>query len=223
MVIIMRSFLAGIVVASFILSGCATPHEAMRTEAFKRPAGIYHKVKPKETLWRISQAYGISVEEIVRANSIPDAAHIQQNQLIFIPQATTERSVVSREEAFSDDDFKWPIRGKVVSFFGDPKSRFGVNNGIDIKSEPDQQVFPSRGGEVVFADHLIGYGPTLIVSHGDGYQTVYADNAKLLVSVGEHVTSQTAIALASGHSSLASLHFEIRKDSIAKNPLYFLP
>jgi len=216
-------FLLGIAAISLMLSSCAAPREAMRTDDLRRSVGIYHKVKPKETLWRIAKAYDISVEELVKANNIPDAAHIQQNQLIFIPQATSEKVVVSREEAFKDDDFKWPIKGKVISYFGDVKSAFGVNNGIDIRSEPGQKIFPARGGEVVFADVLNGYGPTLIIDHADGYQTVYADNEKLLAAVGDHVTPQTAVSLVGGNKALAFLHFEIRKDSVAKNPLYFLP
>lgn len=205
-----------------MIYGCAAPHEAMRPEPSPAQPGIYHKVQPKETLWRIAKAYDVSMDELVRANHIPDAAHIQENQLIFIPRVTQEKQTVSSSEAFSSDDFKWPVKGRIVSYFGDARASW-VNNGIDIKSSAGEKIFPSRGGEVVFTDYLNGYGHTVIISHGDGYQTVYGKNASLAVSVGEYVTPQTPIATSAGTDTLAFLHFEIRKDSIPKNPLHFLP
>jgi murein DD-endopeptidase MepM/ murein hydrolase activator NlpD len=209
---------------SLFAFGCAGPTETLRVEpAPVKRQGVYHKVEPKETLWRIAKAYGISVEELVSANNIPDAAHIQENQLILIPNASAEKPIVSNREALTSEEFKWPIKGRIVSYFGDAKISW-VNNGIEIKSESSQQVFPSRGGEVVFADYLNGYGDTVIIDHVDGYQTVYAKTSSLLVAPGEYVTPQTPIANVGGdNEALALLHFEIRKDSKAKNPLYFLP
>jgi lipoprotein YgeR len=203
--------------------GCATaPHEVIRTDLGQGKAGVYHKVQPKETLWRIAKAYNIPVEELVRANNIPDAAHIQKDQLIFIPRATGQKQTISSDEAFSSEDFKWPIKGKVISYFGDAKSSW-VNNGINIKSEPGQKIFPARGGEVVFCDYLNGYAHTVIIDHGDGYQTVYGKNTSTSVSVGEFVTLQTPIAVVGGDDASHFLHFEIRKDATPVNPLHFLP
>ncbi len=217
-----RFYLYICVILSLLIYGCAAPHEAIRIDQPQNKEGVYHKVQPKETLWRIAQVYAIPVDEIVRANNIPDAAHIQENQLIFIPRATGQKQTVSSQEAFGAQDFKWPIKGKIVAYFGDAKSSW-VNNGIDIKSEPEQKIFPARGGEVVFVDYLSGYGHTVIIDHGDGYQTVYGKNASTLVSVGEYVTLETPIAMVGGDDALAFLHFEIRKDSTPKNPLHFLP
>ncbi|MFA6378558.1 MAG: peptidoglycan DD-metalloendopeptidase family protein [Candidatus Omnitrophota bacterium] len=211
-----------LLILNFMMFGCAAPREAMRTDQGQGKAGVYHKVMPKETLWRIAKAYDIPVEDLARANNIPDAAHIQENQLIFIPQVQEQKQTVSSSEAFGDDDFKWPIKGKIISFFGDARSSW-VNNGIDIKSDAGQKIFPARGGEIVFADYLSGYGQTVIIDHGEGYQTVYGRTASVLVSVGEYVTLQTPIAVVGGDDAVTFLHFEVRKDSIPKNPLHFLP
>ncbi len=204
-----------------IISGCTTSrHVSLRDRSFKK--GIYHKVKPKETLWRIAKTYGLSVEKIARANNIHNAAQIQENQLIFVPGAKEQKTTILAQEAFDKDDFKWPIKGKVVSFFGGKRSLF-ENKGIDIQSEFGKNVYASRGGEIVFADYLNGYGETVIVDHGDGYLTIYAYNSDILASLGELVTADVPIAKVGRKDSLALLHFEIRKNSVANNPLYFLP
>ncbi|MDP8265556.1 MAG: peptidoglycan DD-metalloendopeptidase family protein [Candidatus Aceula meridiana] len=211
-----------VILTVVFFSGCATA----RTVSFKdSPAasrGIYHTVKSRETLWSIAKGYGVSVEEIVKANHIPNAAHIERGQLILIPGATTTAKIVSSQEAFEDDEFQWPIKGKVVSYFGDKKT-YWTNNGIDIRSSFGKEVYPARGGEVVFADFLSGYGYAVIVDHGDSYDTVYAQNSEILVSIGDFVTKKVPVAKVGGDDSLAFLHFEVRKNSIASNPLYFLP
>lgn len=211
-----------VVLTAVFFSGCATARTVSFKDSVVVSRGIYHTVKPRETLWSIAKTYGISVEEIVRANHIPDAAHIEKGQLILIPGATKTVEAVSSREAFEDAEFQWPIKGRVVSYFGDKKS-YWTNNGIDIRSSFGSEVYPARGGEVVFADFLSGYGYTVIIDHGDSYDTVYAQNSEILVAVGDLVTKKVPVAKIGGDDSLAFLHFEVRKNSVASNPLYFLP
>ena len=211
-----------VILAALFFSGCATARTVSFKESLAVSRGIYHTVKSHETLWHIAKSYGVSVDEIVRANRIPNAAHIEKGQLILIPGATKAAKIVSSREAFEDGEFQWPIKGRVVSYFGDKKS-YWTNNGIDIRSRFGKEVYPARGGEVVFADFLSGYGYTVIIDHGDSYDTVYAQNSEILVAVGDFVTKKVPVAKVGGDDSLAFLHFEVRKNSVASNPLYFLP
>lgn len=52
-----------------------------------RPAGVYHKVRSGETLWRISQAYGVSLQDIAEVNNITDPAMVTAGTVLFIPDA----------------------------------------------------------------------------------------------------------------------------------------
>ncbi len=60
------------------------------------PQDLYHQVKPKETVWRISKMYGVSVQSIVEANHLSSAKSISTGQKLLIPKAKGEemRSVI---------------------------------------------------------------------------------------------------------------------------------
>ena len=49
--------------------------------------GVYHRVKPGETLWRISKAYNVDLQELAEINNITDASRITAGDAIFIPDA----------------------------------------------------------------------------------------------------------------------------------------
>lgn len=183
--------------------------------------GVYHKVNKRETLWRIAKTYNVSVNEIVRANNIPKAAKIEKNQLVFIPGVKTVEEI-NLDTDESQDDFVWPIRGKVIKYFHE---HYGnqISKGIDIKARVGDEVKAARTGRVVFADYLSGYGYTVILDHSDGYHSVYAQNSKLLVKLDELVFKNGAIARVGHSNHLTYLHFQIRKKSIEDNPLYYLP
>ena len=225
-----RSLTIGLAVAAIFLAGCATvgkppvtvaPIPMVKKEAPSK--GVYHKVRKGETLWRIAKAYQVSVEDIIHANHIPNAASIEENQLVLIPGADVVRDVVtSPGPAGKDNEFAWPARGRVVSYFEDRKGAY-FNRGIDIKVSDEDAVKASRDGRVVFADHLAGYGYAVILDHTDGFYTVYGNNDKLLVSLGDYVSRGEKIAMPAREGGQAVVHFEIRKGDDPSNPLYYLP
>ena len=77
----------------------------------------------------------------------------------------------------------------------------------------------------LYNDELRGYGNLLILDHGEGYATVYAHNRVNLVRTGAAVKQGDVIAEAgeSGESSEPNLHFEVRQDNVARNPVFYLP
>lgn len=183
--------------------------------------GLYHKVRRKETLWRISKMYGVDVQTLADANKLPDQKKIFVGQLLFIPQA----DVKDVFEDSKEKSFVWPLKGKVVSFYGSYKD--GVKNkGIDIKARHGEPVIASRSGKVSFIDeNMKGFGKTVIIDHTDGYSSVYSHNSQILVTVEQKVRQGTVIAKAgqSGRASSPKLHFEIRRKHKPQNPFYFLP
>ena len=69
-----------------------------------------------------------------------------------------------------------------------------------------------------------GYGRLVEITHGNGYVTRYAHNAKLLVKPGQTVKRGDAIALmgSTGRSTGTHVHFEVLRDGRPMNPLSFV-
>ncbi|MDO9575000.1 MAG: peptidoglycan DD-metalloendopeptidase family protein [bacterium] len=124
--------------------------------------------------------------------------------------------------------FIWPSRGTVISNFGtviDPV--YGtklLNNGIDIRAKEGTGVVASHDGEIVYASRFYGYGNIVIIDHENGYHTLYAHLANIEVMKGEKVKQGETIGRVgtSGTVSEPTLHFEIRRDGRAINPLTLL-
>lgn len=206
----------------YFLSGCATVEELPSPRVSPPKAGIYHKIREGETIWRIAKTYNVTVDDIVSSNRIPNVAHIEKNQLLFIPGAKIEKDILTEKELAKSSEFNWPLKGKVLSYFGDQKGIF-TNHGIDIAGELGGKVTAARSGKVVFADYLSGYGNTVILDHEDDLYSVYAHNAVLLVKLSDAVSKGDPIAEIGKVNGRSVLHFEIRKRSVPTNPLHYLP
>ena len=212
------------------LAGCMTVDPGMTTSVARDQKGVYHKVQKGETLWRIAKTYQIDIDQIIRSNTIPNGAHLEENQLIFISGAEAVKIVAPPVTSTTTttitglvkDDFGWPVVGRVVRYFGEQRGSY-LNHGIGIETMEGQPVVASRQGKVVFADYLAGYYYTIILDHLDGYFSVYGFNSKLTVNLGDTVAKGAKLALAGKKGNLPLLYFEIRRYAKAENPLYFLP
>jgi murein hydrolase activator len=122
----------------------------------------------------------------------------------------------------------WPVRGKIVREFGTQiHPVFGtktVSNGIEIAAAEGTDVHAVFGGKVVFSEWFKGYGQAIIVSHPDGFYTMYAHNSELLVQRGDSVGRGQVIARVgfTGASLEPSLYFEIRDKDKPVNPFLWL-
>jgi len=221
-------------VGSMLLSGCVTVERSMPEgtqsaapvtvpETKKEPPrGVYHKVKKGETLWRISQAYNVAIGDIIKGNNIPNGAVIEENQLLLVPGKDAVKEVPPPEAAGDDDTFIWPVKGKVVSHYGDWKAAY-LSRGIGIEAPEGETVQAARTGKVVFSDYLNGYGHTVILDHRDNLFSVYSQNQENLVKVGDNVSRGEPIGKVGRKGGSSVLHFEIRKSATPDNPMYYLP
>jgi len=120
--------------------------------------------------------------------------------------------------------FQWPVgSGQISSPFG---MRHGVmHEGIDIAAPAGTPVHAAGAGEVIFTGWIHGYGRVVIIQHRDHYVTVYAHNSVDLVKEGQTVKRGQVISEVgrSGRTTGANLHFEVRHDNVATNPLAYLP
>jgi murein DD-endopeptidase MepM/ murein hydrolase activator NlpD len=116
----------------------------------------------------------------------------------------------------------WPVSGPVTSGFG---MRWGrMHEGIDIAVPSGTPVHASASGQVIYAGWLGGYGNLVVIDHGDGLATAYAHNSSLSVGVGASVSQGQAISLSgsTGNSSGPHVHFEVRVNGTAVDPLAYL-
>lgn len=214
----------------FFLSSCATVEQPSLKTASLAPTpqvpieGLRHVVQKGETLWRISKMYAADIDEIVRANRIPESATIFLGQTIIIPQPKNGLHPLKTSSPSKDNaDFIWPTKGNVITHF--KKRSDGVlSKGIDIATDPVQDVLASRDGLVTFVGDLAGYGETVIIDHQDGISSVYCGSSTIAVKTGDEVKQGMVIAKTgqAPRQGNNALHFEIRKKHKPQNPLYYL-
>ena len=116
----------------------------------------------------------------------------------------------------------WPCDGVVVSGFG---MRWGrMHEGIDIGCAFGTPNRAAAAGTVIYSGWLGGYGNLVVVDHGNGLSTAYAHASSLLVSVGQAVSQGQTVSLvgSTGNSSGPHLHFEVRVNGSAVDPLLYL-
>lgn len=107
-----------------------------------------------------------------------------------------------------------PVGGTITSKVGmriDPiDGNWRQHNGIDISIPTGTPVRSVSSGVVIYCGSRSGYGNTVLVEHYNGIVTLYAHNSRLMVTQGQHVTSDTVLALSgsTGRSTGPHLHFE---------------
>jgi murein DD-endopeptidase MepM/ murein hydrolase activator NlpD len=118
--------------------------------------------------------------------------------------------------------FAWPVLGSVASTFG--QRGFGWHAGVDIRAETGTPIVAAAPGIVHASGWEGSYGWVVKIEHADGFATIYAHNLQNLVEVGDRVDAGSVIALVgrTGRASGPHLHFEIRRDGMAYNPLFLL-
>lgn len=197
--------------------------------------GIVHKVKRGETIYSISKTYNVDAQGIVdwpfntftndetfalavgQLVVVPDGAKPEEklwSAPTYIARQTPNAGAVS---AFGS--FAWPASGSISQYFR------WYHPAIDIASNAAPDVLAADSGTIIASGwDPVGYGNRVIVDHGNGFTTLYAHFSKVYVSVGQTVHRGDAVGKmgTTGHSTGIHLHFEIRKNGIAQDPLGYL-
>ena len=122
----------------------------------------------------------------------------------------------------------WPLRGTITMEYGSrvhPTFKTKIfNSGIDIKAASGTAVKAAGPGEVLYQGWLRGFGQVVIIDHGGDITTVYAHLGGASVREGAAVKTGTVIGKVgnTGTDSEYGLHFEVRKNGSAVNPMNFL-
>jgi len=214
-----------LVIVSLLVAGCASAPPYTGTIAspmVQSISGVHHRVETGQTLWKISRIYDVDIDDILRVNHLPEDAAIQTGQLLLIPNRLRQQNIPVKS---SMDDFIWPLKGRVIAGFG-VNYRNIMNKGVNIQGAIGTDILAARSGKVVFyASDFGNFGKTVIIDHGDGLRSVYSRASEIFVRPGETVERGTVIGRvgSSGRDKNSYLHFEIRKSTLAQNPLFYLP
>lgn len=193
---------------------------------------VVYTVQRGDFLNKIAGMFNVTVYEIAKANGIANPNILAVGQELIIPGVqnsfpvnstdnTRLRSVTTASRG-SVVSFLWPCVGQITSTFG-PRNN-GFHHGLDIAAPRGVEVKAARSGRVEFAGWLNIYGRTVIINHGNGYQTLYAHNNQLLVKEGQNVAAGERIATigATGNATGPHVHFEVIVDGKRVDPMRFL-
>jgi len=126
------------------------------------------------------------------------------------------------EGVYGDGAFIWPADNHTLS----GNDYWSGHLGIDIAAGEGARIYAADNGVIVFSGWATGgYGYTIIIDHGNGYQTLYAHLSNTNVLCGQSVHKGNVIGYAgsTGNSTGSHLHFEIRYQGGFINPWYVLP
>jgi len=217
------------------ISGCARYIVSIERPPPLEKKGVYHVVERHQTLYRICKTYEVDIKEVASINRINDPSKIRVGQRIFIPGAkrvlkvdvyvedVVIESFDKEKISYKKLDFIWPVEGELRDTFDDSESRRHM--GIDISSPIGTPIKASCAGKVIYSGNTIkGYGNLIILRHSDEFVTIYAHNQMNLVEEGQWVERGQIIGRVgqTGRVTGPHLHFEIRKNNKAVDPILYL-
>ena len=114
-----------------------------------------------------------------------------------------------------------PVEGRISHRFGNQRNQGKLQwHGLFIDAAEGESVYAVHYGRVVFSDWLRGFGLLMIISHGEGYMSLYGHNQALFRETGDWISAGEVIAAVgdSGGQDKTGLYFEIRIDGTPNNP-----
>ncbi|MCA1799212.1 MAG: peptidoglycan DD-metalloendopeptidase family protein [Xanthomonadaceae bacterium] len=204
-----------------------------------------YTVRSGDTVYSIAFRHGLDWRNVARWNGIDGPGYlIRPGQVLQLhgasqgaPQTASTPRTATRSEpsgttaqrpvtpvtprpspaATTGVSFQWPADGELIAR--------GNGKGIAIAGSSGQAVRAAAAGRVVYTGSgLIGYGELIIVKHNNQLLSAYAHNQRILVQEGDEVSAGQRIAtMGEGPGRRTMLHFEIRIDGLAVDPLQHLP
>ncbi|GHU14884.1 hypothetical protein FACS189449_12140 [Alphaproteobacteria bacterium] len=154
-----------------------------------------------------------------------DAPSKQTAEELSKPKVVEDASGVPKKETPADGKLVWPVKGKVISEFGDITD--GVSNdGINIRAKKGTDVKAASAGVVIYAGNKYEeeFGNIIAIKHSNGLVTSYAHLKDVKVKEEDSINAGDVIGTVgdSGDVSEPQLHFEVMKNKNPVNPRKFL-
>ena len=149
--------------------------------------------------------------------------------------SANETSKNNSQDANKELAFQKPVDGEIIKEFAKDNLLFSqtlqewtVHTGIDIKAEKTTVVKSAEAGTVKSIKNDPRYGLTIVVSHDNGFETVYSNllTAEFVVE-GEKVDKGQSLGTVGNTAAFevaddSHLHFEILKDSVQVDPSIYI-
>nr|WP_225748404.1 MULTISPECIES: peptidoglycan DD-metalloendopeptidase family protein [Eikenella] len=192
----------------------------------------YYRVQRGDTLYRISRRFNQPVSRLMAWNNLKNPSQLEVGQRLRVGHArggsnarssTAANRPVSRAPAerttAAPSSLQWPARGEIITPFNG-----GSSKGIDIAGTAGTPVKAAAPGRVSYVGEGIrGYGKLILINHTGGMLTAYAHNSQISVREGQQVSAgQTIGSMGSSGTDRVKLHFEVRINNRAVNPLDYL-
>ena len=118
--------------------------------------------------------------------------------------------------------FIWPVDGVLTSGFGQRWGR--LHAGIDVGVGFGTAIRAVALGTVVYSGWLGGYGNLVVVDHGNGLSSAYGHQQRIYAGLGQSVAQGESLGEvgSTGNSTGPHLHFEVRINGLAVDPLGYL-
>ncbi len=177
----------------------------------------------------VSLSLGNLFDQIVRGQlALRDSLRSAESQLIALSTGFAQGN--------TSDELRWtsidlsvlsadPVPGRQSSGFGwrsDPINHNAkFHRGTDVRAPHGTPIDAAGNGVIIFAGRQSGYGNVVYIDHGGGLVTRYGHMQKILASKGEVVAAGQLIGKvgATGRATGPHLHFEVRLDGRAVNPI----
>jgi len=170
-------------------------------------------------------AFDIDIDDIVTGGEPALAENEQATPPTQTAQQVLPADAAVRSPANFTGQFGWPLTGRILTPFG-RGSEGQRNNGVNISAVRGTPVLASADGVVLYAgDEIQVHGGLVLLNHGDGWITAYANMEDLQVTRGQRVERGQLIARAgdTGQAEQPQLHFEIRRNRQPVDPAQHLP
>lgn len=237
----MRHFAARLTLALAVL--LAAPLAAQTPPRGAPIAAWTYIVQPGDTFASIARRWGVDMKTLGEANDVPSPYIIRVGQVLKRPgpkDAPKPKAVPSprptalptprpapivRAREADAPTIGWPTEGALVSHFADTVAGL-PNNGIDLVAHPGTRVRAAAAGTVIYAGaETQRYGQLILIDHGEGWVTAYAYLGRFTVKEGDAVKAGERIALVgrSGEAKKPTMHFELRRNNVPRDPELYLP
>ncbi len=195
----------------------------------------FYIVQSGDNLSSIATKNNMSITEIAELNNLQKPYPIRIGQklkisknVVVVKNANNQSvKVVSEKKASAskkDDSFMWPIKGNILSNFGN-KSNGLYNDGINIASVNGSEFRATKDGVVAYVgNELRGYGTIILIKHDSNWISAYAHCGSVKVARGDKVERGQIIGTVgqTGNVDKPQLYFSLRNGREAVDPLKYL-